>query len=191
MRRKYLMRILFETDLILWAVSWQNQQNGMCTQRDSDQPGHSPSLISGIRPVWSVFPVRMKKAWVLSYPLSAQQRLWSDWADAQADLIFWFCHDAAHILSLKRLYVSWHSISAVSHMVEPPLQLWEDEGGQGGGCKSLVMIYHIYSYKCHLSLIIGPYFLKVRGKWPNYTIIGFQTPEFLKFGQILSQERRC
>ena len=33
-----------------------------------------------------VFAVRMKKAWVLSYPLSAQQRLRSDWADAQADL---------------------------------------------------------------------------------------------------------
>ena len=28
----------------------------------------------------------MKKAWVLCYPLSAQQILWSDWADAQADL---------------------------------------------------------------------------------------------------------
>ena len=41
----------------------------------------------GIRPIWSrVFTVRLKKAWVLSYPLSAQQRLWSEWADAQADL---------------------------------------------------------------------------------------------------------
>ena len=56
----------------------------------------------GIRPVWSVFAVRMKKAWVLSYPLSAQRRLWSDWADAQADLsslgahsLYWFCHVAA------------------------------------------------------------------------------------------------
>ena len=29
----------------------------------------------GIRPVWSVFAVRMKKAWVLSYPLGAQRRL--------------------------------------------------------------------------------------------------------------------
>ena len=28
----------------------------------------------------------MKKAWVLSYSLSAERRLWSDWADAQADL---------------------------------------------------------------------------------------------------------
>ena len=57
----------------------------------------------GVRPVWSVFAVRMKKAWVLTYLLSAQRRLWSDWADAQADLSLrwahmqfcWFCHEAA------------------------------------------------------------------------------------------------
>ena len=36
--------------------------------KDSDQPGHLPSLIR-------LFAVHMKKAWVLSYPLSAQQRL--------------------------------------------------------------------------------------------------------------------
>ena len=35
--------------------------------QDSDQPGHPPSLIR-------VFTVRMKKAWALSYPLSAQRR---------------------------------------------------------------------------------------------------------------------
>ena len=46
----------------------------------------------GIRPVWSVFAVRMKKAWALSYPLSAQQRLWSDWLDAQADLSLRWAH---------------------------------------------------------------------------------------------------
>ena len=40
-----------------------------CAPReDLDQPGHLPSLIR-------VFAVRMKKAWVLSYPLSAHQRL--------------------------------------------------------------------------------------------------------------------
>ena len=39
-----------------------------------------------------VFAVRMKKAWVLSYPLSAQRRLWSDWADAQADLSLRWAH---------------------------------------------------------------------------------------------------
>ena len=35
---------------------------------DLDQPGHPPSLIR-------VFAVRMKKPWVVSYPLSAQPRL--------------------------------------------------------------------------------------------------------------------
>ena len=34
----------------------------------------------------------MKKSQVLSYPLSAQRRLWSDWADAQADLSHRWVH---------------------------------------------------------------------------------------------------
>ena len=46
----------------------------------------------GIHPIWSVFAVRMKKAWVLSYPLSAQLRLWSDWVDAQVDLSLRWAH---------------------------------------------------------------------------------------------------
>ena len=65
-----------------------------CTpSEDSDQPGHPPSLIRA-------FAVRMTKPWALIYPLSIQKRLWSDWADAQADLnrqwehvlCCWFCH---------------------------------------------------------------------------------------------------
>ena len=47
---------------------------------DSDQPGHPPSLIR-------VSAVRLKQTWALSYPVSAQRRVWSDWVDAQADLI--------------------------------------------------------------------------------------------------------
>ena len=58
---------------IKWAAIWQNQQNDCAPSEDSDQLVHSPNLIR-------VFTVRMKKAWVLSYPLSAQRRLWSDWA---------------------------------------------------------------------------------------------------------------
>ena len=53
--------------------------------KDSDQPGHPPNLIG-------VFGNRMKKAWVPSYPLSAQQRLWLDLADAQADLSLRWTH---------------------------------------------------------------------------------------------------
>ena len=58
---------------------------------DSDQPGHPPSLIR-------VSAVRMKKAWVLSYPLSAQRGLWSDWEDAQADLSNHSCHFVGFIM---------------------------------------------------------------------------------------------
>ena len=60
--------------IVKWATTWQNQQSDCASIEDSDQPGHPPSLIR-------VFAVRMKKTWVLSYPFSAQRRLWSDWAD--------------------------------------------------------------------------------------------------------------
>ena len=68
-----------------WAATWQNQQSECAPSKDSDQPGHLPSLIR-------VFAVHMKKAWVLSYPMSAQRRLGSDWADAQADLSLRLAH---------------------------------------------------------------------------------------------------
>ena len=51
------------------------------------RPGKT-QISLGIRPVWSkVFAVRMKKAWVLTYPLSAHRRLWSDWADAGRNFV--------------------------------------------------------------------------------------------------------
>ena len=91
-------------NFIKWAASWQNQQSDCAPSEDSDQPGHPPSLIR-------VFAVRTKKACVLSYPLSAQWRRCSDWADAQADLSLrwalmpfcWFCHEVSQMAStLKR-----------------------------------------------------------------------------------------
>ena len=39
-----------------------------------------------------LFAVRVKKVWDLRYPLSAQQRLWSDLANAQADLSLCFAY---------------------------------------------------------------------------------------------------
>ena len=68
-----------------WAAAWQNQQNEGAPSEDSDQPGHPPSLIR-------VFAVRMKKALVLSYPVSAQRRLRLDWADAQTDQSLRWAH---------------------------------------------------------------------------------------------------
>ena len=46
-----------------------------------------------LRSAWAtVFAVCLKKAWVLSYPLSGQRRLSSDWADGQADLSLCWAH---------------------------------------------------------------------------------------------------
>ena len=45
----------------------------------------------------------MKKAWVISYPLGAQRRLWSDWADAQADLSLRWAHSNFVDFVMRRL----------------------------------------------------------------------------------------
>ena len=61
----------------------------------------------GVCPVWSVFAVAMNKAWVLSYPLRAQQRLWSDLVDAQADLSLCWTHKSCHFVGFVMLRLKW------------------------------------------------------------------------------------
>ena len=53
----------------------------------------------GIRPVWSVFAVRMKKAWVLSYPLSASED--SDQTGRMPRLIWVFAGRTVPLLVLS------------------------------------------------------------------------------------------
>ena len=88
-----------------WAATWQNQHIECAPSEDSDQPGHPPSLIRA-------FAVRMVKPWVLSYPLSAQRRLWADWADAQADLSLRWAHShfVGFVMSLLKLFCSLNRI---------------------------------------------------------------------------------
>ena len=72
----------------IWAASWQNQQNGMCTQR------------------------RLRSAWA---SLSAQRRLWSDWADAQADLSLRWAHSHFVGFVMRRLnFYCWVYITETS-----------------------------------------------------------------------------
>ena len=53
---------------------------------DSDQPGHPPSLIRVFAvPVRSVFAVRSLSNQGPNASSCGQRRLWSDWADVQAD----------------------------------------------------------------------------------------------------------
>ena len=96
--------------MIIWASTWQNQRCGCAPSEDSDQPGHPPSLIR-------VFAVRMKKAWVLSYPSSAQRTLWSDWADAQADLSLRWAHTHFVVFVMSWLIKRWFSIFLHTNML--------------------------------------------------------------------------
>ena len=103
-----IMCLIPPDHMTIWAATWQNQQNDSAPSEDLEQPGHPPSLIS-------VFAVRMKKAWVLSYPLSAQGRLirlggcpgWSE-SSLSAHSFCWlscrgsFYHICRHPLSIKR-----------------------------------------------------------------------------------------
>ena len=66
---------------------------------ESDQPGHPPSLIR-------VFAIRLKKTWILSYPLSAQRRLWSDWADAP---IWVFVGRTCHFVGFATMRLNYPS----------------------------------------------------------------------------------
>ena len=98
----------------IWLEPPHDKTNKMACAptEDSDQPGHPPSLIS-------VFAVHMKKAWVLSYPLSAQWRLWSDWADAQADQSLQWAHIP---FCLMRRFIT--IISGAERSSIPPLFRW-------------------------------------------------------------------
>ena len=113
---------LLQITLSKWATTWQNQQSDWALSEDSDQPGHLPSLIRlfTVHLMGSLGP-KLSSCW--------QRRLWSDWADAQADLslrwagwsesslgtqsLCWFCHVAAQIIhvSHNRHAVWWIKIS--------------------------------------------------------------------------------
>ena len=73
-------------------------------REDSDQTGHPPSLIR-------VFAVRMKKHWVLSYPLSALRRLWSD-------LVIWvFAGHKGHFVGFV---MRWLTCTSFTHPKKLP-----------------------------------------------------------------------
>ena len=83
--------------------------------RDMTKPTKWLCAQRRLRSAWSsaqsdrVFAVRMKKPWVLSYPLSTQRRLWSDWVDAQADLSLRRAHTHFVGFVMSRLIYSFLS----------------------------------------------------------------------------------
>ena len=115
---------------------WRNKQN---------EPPHDKT--------WSAWASTMKKAWVLSYPLSAQRRLWSDWADAQADLslrwahmsVCWFCHEAAQIIHYHQIPTL--SVTLSGHRKKNAitiLKFWQCGLYDTGGFRSsLIWVYTV------------------------------------------------
>ena len=85
-RKKRLVCTLYLEPMA--GIYTKNQQNGMCVQRRLRYPTKWWASAQSDR----VFTVRMKKACVLSCPLNAQRRFWSDWADAQGDLSLHWAH---------------------------------------------------------------------------------------------------
>ena len=109
-----------------WA-SAQSDQSLRCPHEESLGPKlpikRMPSLIR-------VFAVRMKKAWVLSYPLSAQRRLirldgcpgWSE-SSLGAQSLCWFWHVVAHMHAGHSVGLLSLSAASSSHIWA---QSWEN-----------------------------------------------------------------
>ena len=80
----------------IWAASWQNQQSDCASSEDSDQPGHPPILIR-------VFALHSMGSQGPKVSSCGQRRLWSDWADAQADLSLRWAHSHFVGFVMRRL----------------------------------------------------------------------------------------
>ena len=84
--RSYTVFLMSELTEDKNATTWENQQCGYASQEDSDQSRHQLSLVR-------VVVVHIKKAWVVSYPLSAQSRLWKCpvWSESLLGAHLFFC----------------------------------------------------------------------------------------------------
>ena len=98
------------------SVSTKNEPRHDKTNKLSVRPVKT-QISLGIRPVWSVIAVHMKKAWVLSCPLNTQRRLirlggcpgWSE-SSLGAQSLCWFCHVAAQIFIEDKSFTVTDSI---------------------------------------------------------------------------------
>ena len=141
-------RKMFISYRYIWTKTWQNQQNGCASSEDSDQPGHPHTLIRG-------FAVRMKKPWVLSYPLSAQQRFWSNWAAAQADLSL--CWAQARFDVFVMLWLILSSAVVLQSSNEPPRDKTNkmacapsEDPDQPGHPPSLIRVFAVHLKKARI-----------------------------------------
>ena len=86
-----------------WWMLWRDKPNKMSVHPAKTQ------ISLGIGPVWSVFAVRMKKAWVFSNPLSASEN--SDQTRQMPRLIWVFagciCHFVGFVMRRLKWWMLW------------------------------------------------------------------------------------
>ena len=100
----YMNCPLFKTFLLNEPQHDKTNKMTCVPTEDSDQSRHQPSLIR-------VFAVRSVGSWGPKVSSCRQQRLWSDWVDAQADLSLcwarmsfcWFYREQAQIIIIMRV----------------------------------------------------------------------------------------
>ena len=110
-----------------WAAAWRTNKMTCVPSEDSDQSGHPPSLIK-------VFAVRMIKAWVLSYLLSALSSEDADQTGRMLRLIWVFtgCTDHFTGFVMRRLnykHGNWKKTQTTWWL--KPMFNGNDKPGQG------------------------------------------------------------
>ena len=163
--------------LIIWAATWQNQQSECAPSKDLDQPGH-PSSLSAWRKLGS-----LATHWAHS-ALSAQQRLWSDWADAQADLSLHWAHThfvgfvMSRLILILHRRILWITISRTRKGLQITTQnSWIGKVKWAASCQNQ---QNVRPAKTQISLGICPV-------WSVFNV-GMKKP--LVLGFLLSTQRR-
>ena len=102
-----LLRLALQFSVERNETLYDNQQNECAPSEDSRSGWASAKSDQSLR-------VRMKKPWVLSYPLRAQRGLWSDWVDAQADLSLRWVH--THFVGFVMSWLKINYINYISYL---------------------------------------------------------------------------
>ena len=113
----------------IWAATWQNQQNDCKRSEVSDQP----SLIRVLLSAW-------RKLESLATHWAQWWRLWSDWADTQADLSLRWMHSHFVVLSCRGSY----TLLSRRGRMAVEIILWSDSPGKlcghEGWCSTVVRL---------------------------------------------------
>ena len=115
-RWRWLHRVeLFHSFILIWAGAQHFLQDCICAQRRIG----SDCVHTG----WSVFDACLKTYWILDYAQSARRRLWSDCADAQADLSLRWAYMQSCRKCCASAHITINSIFSCMPYDWPQLQL--------------------------------------------------------------------